>query len=157
MEHLRHRLRELLLLLLEALAASADRPAEGEDLRALAATTGLEERDLHDLLAWLDELWPDDEPGDAWLSARRYARASEGALRQMGQREDELLTVPAFDYLLRLVRTGQITAEQMEALIQFAQLAPGAPLDTRDLTPLLDRVVFAGRRGGAGLGSERTH
>ena len=44
--------------------------------------------------------------------------------------------------LLRLVRTRQITAEQMESMIQFAQLAPEGPLSPGDLTPLLDRVVF---------------
>jgi uncharacterized protein Smg (DUF494 family) len=159
MEHLRHRLRDLLLLLLDSLGEDGDQSDTGRDeLRALLTGAGLATEDLHDLLAWLSTAASDEELSDeAWLTARRYARASAGALRQMGQREDELLTVPAFDYLLRLVRTGQISAEQMESLIQFAQLAPGGPLSPGELTPLLDRVVFADRRDEMSLGPERTH
>ena len=159
MEHLRHRLRDLLLLLIESLVDDDDQAgAGGQELRALLSAAGLGDEDLHDLLAWVgDPTGHDGLLDDAWLAARRYGAASDGALRQMGQDEDELLTVGAFDYLLRLVRTGQITAEQMEALIQFAQLAPGGPLTAGDLTPLLDRVVFAGRPGGSALGPERTH
>jgi hypothetical protein len=146
------------MLLLEVLAMPREEhEAGGEELRALIAGAGLEEEDLHDLLTWLGARDTDGELGEAWLSARRYARASEGSLRLMGQREDELLTVPAFDYLLRLVRTGQITSDQMESLIQFAQIAPGGPLTPGDLTPLLDRVVFSDRRDDSALGPERTH
>ncbi len=77
----------------------------------------------------------------------------------MGQREDELLTVPAFGYLMGLVTSRQISAEQMESLIQYAQLAPDAPLGPDDLAPLLDRVVFAEQSSDAGLagGSGRAH
>jgi len=159
MEHLRHRLRDLLLLLIESLVDDEDQAgAGGLELRALLSAAGLQDEDLHDLLAWMgDPAGHDGLPDDAWLTARRYGRASDGALRLMGQREDEFLTVGAFDYLLRLVRTGQITAEQMESLIQFAQLVPDGPLTEGELTPLLDRVVFADRTGEAALGHERTH
>jgi hypothetical protein len=96
----------------------------------------------------------------AWLSSRLVNRAGEQTLRQPGQREDELLTPGAFGYLLDLVRTEQITAEQMESLIQFAQLAPGGPLTVGELGSLMDRVVFAEPAGRslAVLGnSDRVH
>jgi hypothetical protein len=142
MEHLTIRLKRLLLLLLDALESRDDEHAmSAADLRELMLAVGLGDEELDALLSWSRDRWA-AETEDTWLAASLHGRASISALRQMGAREDEFLTVPAFDYLLRLVRTRQITAEQMEALIQFAQLAPEAPLTPGDLTPLLDRVVF---------------
>jgi len=146
MEHLRYRLRKLLLLLLEAVDPRREGDAiSAGDLPQVITAAGYGPQDLADLLAALHGRWEPQRGGEVWLAARQCARASRRALRQMGDREDELLTVPAFGYLLGLVRTGQITAEQMETLIQFAQLVPDGPLTPHDLSPLLDRVVFAER------------
>jgi hypothetical protein len=148
MEHLRDRLRNLLLLLLEALDGRRDGPDVGPaEMREMVAAAGYGDEDMLELLDWLRSRWEPDAAGEAWLSTRLVGRASEVALRQMGQREDELLTPAAFGYLLDLVRTGQITAEQMESLIQFAQLAPEGPLAPADLATLVDRVVFAAPSG----------
>jgi uncharacterized protein Smg (DUF494 family) len=111
------------------------------DLRELMRAVGLDDDDLEELLQWTGQR-PLLEPGESWLATNLVNRASDSALRQMGQREDELVTVAAFGYLLRLVRTRQISAEQMESMMQFAQLVPEGPLSPRDLSPLLDRVVF---------------
>jgi hypothetical protein len=75
-------------------------------------------------------------------------RPGRGTVRLQAELEREVLTVPAFGYLVNLVRTGQISAEQMESLIQFAHQLAGNPLDPADLAPLLEHVVFArGHRG----------
>ena len=150
MEHLRNRLRNLLLLLLEAIDTRQDGPVTShEDVRQLIAAAGYGEEEMQDLLTWLQDRHRSGDREETWLSARLVAQAGRKTLRQMGSREDELLTVPAFGYLLDLVRTGQITAEQMESMIQFAQLVPEGPLTPGDLSPLLDRVVFAERHAGS--------
>ncbi|HOX26402.1 MAG TPA: hypothetical protein PLL30_07450 [Candidatus Krumholzibacteria bacterium] len=161
MEHLRYRLRKLLLLLLEAVdARQAGSACAASDLPGIIAAAGYGPQDLADLLAALHGRWHPQADRPAWLAAQRVARPSRQSLRQMGPREEELLTVPAFGYLLDLVRTGQITAEQMETLIQFAQLVPDGPLTPAELGPLLDRVIGAGRedRRSRGLGGgDRPH
>lgn len=150
MEHLRTRLRELLLLLLEAIDARQEGGGMGlREIREMSAAAGFAEQDMQDLLNWLHDRWEPAAGEPAWLATRLVGQASAGSLRQMGPREDELLTPGAFGYLLDLVRTGQITAEQMETLIQFAQLVPDGPLTTGDLDSLMDRVVFAPRNAHA--------
>ncbi len=161
MEHLRDRLRRLLLLLIGAL----DRQREGAELHpgevmTLLQGAGYGEADLTELWQWLQSRWSTGDEAPVWLSSQLYGRAGPRTLRQMGSREDEVVTVPAFGYLLELVRSGQITAEQMESLLQFAQLVPGGPLAPGDLAPLLERVIVSDRRGWAGGGpslSERAH
>ena len=161
MEHLRDRLRHLLLLLLGALNSQR----EGADLHpsevlALLTSAGYGEADLDELWSWMQSRWSPAAEGPVWLSSQLYGRAGPRTLRQMGTREDEVVTVPAFGYLLELVRSGQISAEQMESLLQFAQLVPGGPLALADLAPLLERVIVSDRRGWAGGGpplSERAH
>jgi len=160
MEHLRTRLRHLLLLLLDALEDRDEEQALSvADLRELLGGAGLAEDELSELLHWFHDR--NAHLGDeSWLSAQRVELASDQALRQMGSEEDSLLTVPAFGYLLKLVRTRQISAEQMEMLIQFAQLVPDGPLGLEDLPPLLDRVVFTDQPGSSpayGIGSDRAH
>lgn len=155
MEHLTTRLRRLLRLLREALEQQDDVQAiTSADLRELMRSVGLADEELDELLALTATRAP-VATREAWLTASMFDQASEAALRQMGANEDQLVTVAAFDYLLRLVRTGQITPEQMESLLQFAQLVPEGPLEPRDLTPLLDRVVF--RDSEAGWAAESDH
>jgi len=171
MEQLRNRLRNLLELLLEALDARQEGVNyETDEMQEIVAAAGYRDEDMQELLAWLQDRWTpgmvdpamvDPNMGEtAWLSSRLVSRAGGQTLRQPGQREDELLTPGAFGYLLDLVRTKQITAEQMESLIQFAQLTPGGPLTVGELASLMDRVVFAepAGRGLAVLGrSDRVH
>ena len=136
------RLGHLLLLLLDALENRDDDDAfTVGDLRELVRAAGLGDADLDDLMQWFAERRGDD-PDLVWLAASRLHQPSERSLRQIGPGEDEALTIPAFGYLLGLVSMRQISAEQMETLIQHAQIAPGAPLAPADLEPLLDRVVF---------------
>lgn len=159
MEHLRTRLKHLLLLLLDALErGDKDQVLTVADMRALLGAADLDDDDLSELLHWFHDRSLGDL-GESWLAARRLDLASDQSLRLMGQREDEVLTVPAFGYLIGLVNARQISAEQMESLIQYAQLAPDAPLGPEDLAPLLDRVVFAERSPEAPVarGSERAH
>ena len=161
MEHLRNRLRNLLELLLEALDTRQEVSNYGSDeMQEMIAAAGYRDADMQELLAWLQNRWEPALGQSAWLSSRLVNRAGGQTLRQLGQREDELLTPGAFGYLLDLVRTGQISAEQMESLIQFAQLAPEGPLTVGELTSLMDRVVFAepAGRGPTVFGrSDRVH
>ena len=159
MEHLRTRLKHLLLLLLDALErGDDDQILTVADLRALLGAADLDDDELAELLHSFHDRQLGDL-GESWLAARRLDLASDQALRLMGQREDEVLTVRAFGYLMGLVSARQISTEQMESLIQYAQLAPDAPLGPEDLAPLLDRVVFADRTYDvpAARGTDRAH
>ena len=143
MEHLRTRLRDLLLLLLEAIDARQEGAESGtREIHEMIAGAGFGEQDMRELLGWLQARWEPAMGEPAWLATRQVNRASAGALRLMSPHEDDLLTPEAFGYLLDLVRTDQITAEQMESLIQFAQLAPDGPLTVHEVDALMDRVVF---------------
>jgi len=158
-EHLRTRLKHLLLLLLDALErGDDDQILTVADLRALLGAADLDDDELAELLHSFHDRHLGDL-GESWLAARRLDLASDQALRLMGPREDEVLTVRAFGYLMGLVNARQISAEQMESLIQYAQLAPDAPLGPEDLAPLLDRVVFADRTSDAHVarGTDRAH
>jgi uncharacterized protein Smg (DUF494 family) len=146
METRRDDLRNLLLYLLEALDQE-DAGASGEALADLADEHGLESLDIGALLEWIESRWP---VGDVLGFAVEppCQRPSWGTVRLQAELEREVLTVPAFGYLVDLVRTGQISAEQMESLIQFAQQLVSSPLAPADLAPLLEHIVFArGRRG----------
>jgi len=148
MEPLRDRLRRLLTLLLEVLDdTGGDLELDAADARELAAASGFDQEDLDRLQAWLrghrDPLGLDDaadplEPG---------LPRSRGSVRLLSAPEADALSVGAYGYLVELVHRGQITAGQMESLIQFAQLTGAGPLAPADLEPLLDHVLFAsGRR-----------
>jgi uncharacterized protein Smg (DUF494 family) len=143
MEHLSPRLRDLLLLLLEAIDARQEGTGTGlREIHEMVAAAGFGEQEVEDLLTWLHARWEPAAGQAVWLAAQQFAQASPGSLRLMGPREDELLTPEAFGYLLELVRTRQISWEQMETLIQFAQLSPDGPLTAQQLEPLVDRVVL---------------
>jgi len=149
MEHLRHRLSDLLLLLLGTLETQQEGQAlQPAEILKLVSGAGYQAQDLQDLWDWLQDR-RDAAERPQWLSSQQVGRASRRALRQMGPREDEAVTVPAFGYLLELVRTGQITAEQMESLIQFAQLVPDGPLSSRELCLLWERIMVGERATGA--------
>jgi len=148
MDHLRYRLGRLLLVLMGTLdSRRADLDLAPDEVMTLLEGAGYGEQDLHDLWQWLHGRWTPADGGPAWVSSSLYGEASAQSLRLMGASDEDSVTVPAFGYLLELARTGQITGEQMEALLQFAQLVPGGPLSTGEVTRLLERVV-AGERGG---------
>jgi uncharacterized protein Smg (DUF494 family) len=144
METRRDDLRNLLLYLLEALDQEG---AGGDALAELADEHGLESLDIGALLEWIESRWPVGDTLGFGLEPP-CQRPGRGTVRLQAELEREVLTVPAFGYLMDLVRTGQISAEQMESLIQFAQQLVSSPLAPADLAPLLDHIVFArGHRG----------
>jgi hypothetical protein len=139
-------LRKLLLYLLAALDQETTGAGDG-DLAELAAAHGLENLDVASLLEWIESRWPVGEIPGFGLEPP-FQRPGQGTVRLQAELERDVLTVPAFGYLMDLVRTGQISAEQMESLIQFAHQLASVPLDPADLAPLLEHVVFArGHRG----------
>ena len=132
------------MLLLEAIDARQEGAQAGaSEIQEMVAAAGFGEKDMQELLGWLQSRWEPAMGEPAWLATRQVNRVSDSALRQMSPDEDDLLTPDAFGYLLDLVRTRQITAEQMESLIQFAQLAPDGPLTVVEIESLMERVVFA--------------
>lgn len=137
-------LRRLLHFLLDALAAEE---AGADSLAELAHDQGVADLDIGALLAWIESRWPGGGIYDGDLDPP-CLRPGRGTVRLQAEQEREVLTVPAFGYLMDLVRTEQISAQQMESLIQFAHQVAGDPLDTADLAPLLEHVVFSG--GGRG-------
>ena len=147
MEPLRDRLRRLLTLLLEALDDSGELELDAADARELAVASGFELEDLDQLQAWLHG---QREPLELAAAAEPLvpgAERSDASVRLLSGFEAASLSVPAFGYLVELVHRGQISAAQMESLIQFAQLTGVGPLAPVDLEPLLDHVLFAqGRR-----------
>jgi uncharacterized protein Smg (DUF494 family) len=153
MESRRDDLRNLLLYLLAALDQEAA-GADGDALADLADQHGLESLDIAALLEWIESRWPVGD-GVAFGLEPSCQQPGQGTVRLQAELEREVLTVPAFGYLMDLVRTGQISAEQMESLIQFAHQLASNPLAPGDLAPLLEHVVFArGRRGQAWRATE---
>ncbi len=161
MPYLRQRLSRLLLVLLGTLdRADARQDLQPSELMTLLSGAGYQEQDLQDLWSWLQGRWSPSAEQPNWLSSRQAAKATPRALRLLGEREDDLLTVPAFGYLLELVRSRQITAEQMESIIQLTQLVPGGPLSAGDIAALLEQVMLAEQSSARALSpyrSERAH
>jgi len=56
--------------------------------------------------------------------------------------EQTSLTPEARGYLLSLVRSEQITRDQMELMIQYVSLYWDVPVGITDVSDLLDQVVF---------------
>lgn len=142
METVRERLKQLLMILLEAIETGEE---PGRLDRGLFADrigqAGYDVAEIGGILDWLE---------DHWLAAARAeardlpeAPAAAGGLRAFGENEQQFLTPEAFGRLLDLRRNGQITAQQMESLIHYASLVSETPVDRSELEQLLDRLLFS--------------
>ncbi len=142
MDTVRERLKQLLIILLEAIEAGEE---PGRLDRGLFADrigrAGYDEAEISGILDWLE---------DHWLAAARAearelpdAPATAGGVRAYGENEQEYLTPEAFGRLLDLRRRGQITPQQMESLIHYASLVSETPLDRGEVEQLLDRILFS--------------
>lgn len=149
------KMKHLLVLLLEALSldpeTSRSRAAMIQD-RTEAA--GLSDDDVHDLLAWIENhMLPSDEPH--WPSEPLPEAPSAKAFRYFGESDARYLTPEGMGFLISLLNNGQISGTQLEALLAYASRVAYRPMDSYDLEPILEQVLFMpGRPGMTGGASE---
>ncbi len=161
MESVQQRLKNLLLILLESLAARGDALAlDRGRFQELAAAAGYDAVDVGGILDWLEDQWTSGSR--PWLIAEPAASlGSPSGVRCYEGPDRQALEPAAFGYLLRLVDAGQLSRGQMEQLLQHAGLVAATPLDKRELDVLIDQIVFGRVTSGAdfapGPGAARPH
>jgi uncharacterized protein Smg (DUF494 family) len=160
MEQERDRLKHLLIILLEALSGGGGQASARARVQEKAAEAGIDVEDVHGLLDWIEDEWQLRGPG-AWNPDPLPDDPGDGAVRVYGELEQESLTPEALSWLLELHRAGQINAAQLEALLHYATLMGGPPVDKIDLEMVLEQVLFRPRRpdmiGGASEGQYDIH
>ncbi len=158
METVRERLKQLLIILLEAIEAGGG-SVRVDKLRFQAglAAAGYDEEEIAGLLDWFEDQWLSAAREDARALAGDQTRG--GALRGFEPAEREVLTPEAFGYLLGLRQQGRLSAAQMESVIHYASLVSVAPLNRRDADRLLDQLFFSfpGRDAGAAPNGRTTY
>ena len=161
MESAQQRLKNLLLILLESLAARGDALAlDRQRFQELAAAAGYEAEDVGGILDWLEDQWTSG--ARLWWSAESAASpGSSSGVRCYEGPDRQALEPGAFGYLLQLVAAGQLSRGQMEQLLHHAGLVAATPLDKRELDVLIDQIVFGRMTYGAdfapGSGATRPH
>ncbi len=142
MEHERDRLKHLLLILLEALAAD---PESSGDLQVRiqdeAAAAGLDESDVDGLLDWIESQW-EPQGMEAWTQGAPADAPSGGTFRHFGVEDAAHLSGASLGYLLRLLESGQISRSQLESLLQYASYLSVRPIEPEDLDGILEQVIF---------------
>ena len=141
MEYERDRLKHLLIILLEALAAS---PESGDvQIRILdeTAAAGLDEDDVNGLLDWIEAQW-DPAATRPWTPARVSTSPGEGTFRHFGSEDSANLSGASLGYLLRLLTEKQIDRSQLEELLQYASYLSVRPIEPMDLDGILEQVLF---------------
>lgn len=143
MESTRQRLRNLLIILLEAIASGEeDVWLDRQRFQDLVAAAGYDDSDIDGVLDWLEDQWLPVARG-AWPATGAERMSDSRGVRLFGEDEREFLTPDAFGYLLSLRRAGQITHQQMETLIHYASLVSLLPLERQEVDQLLERVLFS--------------
>jgi uncharacterized protein Smg (DUF494 family) len=142
MDSLPERLKNLLIILLDAFESCGENPPlDRRRFWEKIAAAGYDESEIGHLLGWLQMLGSTS----AWQQGEGLPVAENlpgRGTRFFGESEREFLTPPAFGYLLELCRAGQISPQQREILIHFASLVSLEPLDTEDIQQVLDQVLF---------------
>ncbi len=142
METARERLKDLLIILLEAVSTpGGELGLDTQKFRQMVAEAGYDVADLGGILTWLkSQMNPRGTLGGAWPPLEEVVRSH--GVRLFGEEERACLTPAAFGYLLELVLTGQISRSLMEALIHHASLVADLPLQRQELIQLIDQVCF---------------
>jgi len=145
METARERLKDLLIILLEAVSSpGSELGLDMQKFREMVADAGYDVADLGGLLSWLkSQMNPLGPFAETRLFVEEIARSR--GVRLYGEEERGFLTPPAFGYLLELLLSGQISRSQMEALIHHASLVADLPLQLPELVELIDQVCFQAR------------
>jgi uncharacterized protein Smg (DUF494 family) len=141
MHAVRERLKQLLILILEALAEDGRRVTPDVGLREALQTAGIDAEDVVGLLAWFE----DQPPGAAqtWLTSRSVQLPARWTVRLQTEEERRYLSPGAFGYLLRLRGDGQISWQQLETVVQVASLAGDRPLEREELGEILEHVLVS--------------
>ena len=159
MDHDHDKIRHLLVTLLEALAGDGV-PASDGAFQDKVLAAGLQEDDVHELLAWLEgQVLPGDR--DGWSGDPAPDAPSAKAFRFFGPDDARYLTPAAMGYLVSLLNDRQIDRGELEALLTYASFVAYRPMDTFDLEPVIEQVLFRpgrpGMTGGASEGHENIH
>ncbi len=142
MESARERLKNLLLILLEAVDTGGDLlRLDRQKLGEMVVASGYDEADLGGLLDWLELNWNGRVSSLLEIAEDADGPAGDG-VRLLGEDEREFLTPRAFGYLLELCQGGQISRQQMEDLIHYASLVAVLPLQREEIDGLLEQVFF---------------
>ncbi|MFO7607826.1 MAG: DUF494 family protein [Candidatus Krumholzibacteriia bacterium] len=148
MEQDRNRLKQMLIILLEALSTGSGGPASVKSrVQDRAEKAGLEEDDMHDLLDWIEGQWNWAER-PAWTREPLPEPPSREAFRLWGEAEQEYLTRDALAWLIGLQDRAQIDKAQLEALLQYASFIAMRPLEVEDLEMVIEQVLFRPQRPG---------
>ncbi len=144
MESAREKLKNLLIILLDAIASQNEElDLDLERIREMCSIAGYPETSISGILAWLQTQWPSHDGGQALWSLVLSSDAPVGrGVRAFGEDERDYLTPPAFGYLLDLCQEGLISRQQMELLIHYASLVSELPLKRQEIDHLLDQVFF---------------
>lgn len=161
MENERDRLKHLLVILLEALSVAPDNgELRSQAIQDRVSAAGLDEADVNGLLDWIEAQW---QPADrtAWQDELMPDVPSGESFRIFTEVDSESLAPAALGFLIDLVDRGQISRNQMEAVIQYASFVAISPLERDDLESVIEQVLFRSRRpgltGGVAEGYESRH
>jgi len=144
------RLKNLLLLLLEALGADGELERfDRRRFKEYVAAAGYNPAEFDLLFDWFES---QERPYATtnWLEVPLDNTAVGSGPRLFGDEERVFLSPHAFGHLLNLVADGQIDRRQMESVIQYASLFSSGPLSPRDIDQLLDQVVLTFNDQGTG-------
>jgi hypothetical protein len=102
---------------------------------------------------------PHDQP--AWPREPELDTPSDKAFRFFGEDDARYLTPEGMGYLVSLLNNKQINRAQLEALLAYASYVAYRPLDSYDLEPIIEQVLFMpgrpGMTGGASEGHDNIH
>lgn len=141
MEHERDRFRHLLIILLEALAASPESAEVQVRIQDEVAAAGFDEDDVNGLLDWIEAQWDPVAPRP-WTPARVSTSPGEGTFRHFGAEDASNLSGASLGYLLKLLTDKQIDRSQLEELLQYASYLSVRPIEPDDLDGILEQVLF---------------
>ena len=161
METAREKLKNLLIILLEAVSEpGVEGGLNAQKFRELVTAAGYDVTDLGSIIGWLQShLQPHQ-----LVSTQTFFSGEGGSghgVRCLSDTERDFLTPDAFGYLLDLCTAGQISHLQMETLIHCACQVAEMPLSRPEMDRLIDQVLFSVASSRASLytasGHEKIH
>lgn len=142
METAREKLKNLLIILLEAVSEpGVGVGLDAQKFRELVTAAGYDVTDLGSIIGWLQtQLQPQQLVSIQTIFTGEHDRGQ--GVRCLSEAERDFLTPDAFGYLLDLCAAGQISHLQMETLIHCASQVAELPLPRQEMDRLIDQVLF---------------
>ncbi len=141
MDASRERLKNLFIILLDALTSNGDEQRlDRRKLREMVLAAGYTDVEAGDIVPWLAARGLGAPPR---TNLSVFADGDwGGGNRILTDPEREYLDPETFGYLLALDRTGQISIRQRENILHFLSHAALEPLGLEDLDEILDQVLL---------------